>query len=46
MSKVQLFKLNYGEREVQAVADTVRSGWITMGEKTRQRELIFSELIS
>ncbi|MFH1897712.1 MAG: DegT/DnrJ/EryC1/StrS aminotransferase family protein [Candidatus Desantisbacteria bacterium] len=34
MWKIQLFKLNYDDREVQAVADVVKSGWITMGEKT------------
>lgn len=33
MWKVQLFKLNYDDREVQAVVDVVKSGWITMGEK-------------
>lgn len=35
MWKVQLFKLNYDERESQAVKDVVASGWITMGEKTK-----------
>ena len=32
--KVQLFKLNYDEQEQNAVIDTMRSGWITMGQKT------------
>ena len=32
--KVQLFKLNYDEREYGAVMDTLKSGWITMGQKT------------
>lgn len=32
--KVQLFKLNYDEREYCAVMDTLRSGWITMGQRT------------
>lgn len=32
--KVQLFKLNFDEREEQAVAQVVRSGWLTMGEQT------------
>jgi len=31
MWKVQLFKLNYDERETQAVKDVVNSGWTTMG---------------
>jgi len=32
--KVQLFKLNYDEREYSAVMDTLKSGWITMGQRT------------
>jgi dTDP-4-amino-4,6-dideoxygalactose transaminase len=32
--KVQLFKLNYDEREYSAVMETLKSGWITMGQKT------------
>ncbi len=43
MWKVQLFKLNYDERESQAVKDVVDSGWITMGEKTREFEEKFSK---
>lgn len=45
MWKVQLFKLNYDERESQAVKDVVDSGWITMGEKTKEFEAKFSELL-
>ncbi len=41
MWKIQLFKLNYDDREVDAVAETVRSGWITMGEKTAEFEKKF-----
>jgi len=40
--KVQLFKLNYDEREIQAVADTLRSGWITMGQRTLDFEAAFA----
>jgi len=43
MWKVQLFKLNYDERESQAVKDVVDSGWITMGEKTKEFEERFSK---
>jgi len=45
MWKIQLFKLNYDDREVQAVADVVNSGWITMGEKTAEFEEKFSEFL-
>jgi dTDP-4-amino-4,6-dideoxygalactose transaminase len=37
--KVQLFKLNYDQREYDAVMGTLKSGWITMG----QRSLDFEE---
>jgi dTDP-4-amino-4,6-dideoxygalactose transaminase len=43
--KVQLFKLNFDEREVSAVADVVRSGWITMGEKTAEFERAFGHFL-
>jgi dTDP-4-amino-4,6-dideoxygalactose transaminase len=36
--KVQLFKLNYDEQEYNAVLDTLKSGWITMGPKTIEFE--------
>ncbi|MBU1752548.1 DegT/DnrJ/EryC1/StrS family aminotransferase [bacterium] len=45
MWKIQLFKLNYDDREVQAVADVVKSGWITMGEKTIGFEKRFGEFL-
>ena len=31
--KVQLFKLNFDESEIEAVVETLRSGWITMGQQ-------------
>jgi len=43
MWKVQLFKLNYDERESNAIKEVVDSGWITMGEKTREFEKRFSK---
>jgi len=43
MWKVQLFKLNYDEKESQAVKEVVDSGWITMGEKTKEFENRFSK---
>jgi len=42
MWKVQLFKLNFDEQEVAAVANVVRGGWLTMGEKTQQFEAHFA----
>jgi len=41
--KVQLFKLNYDEREIQAVTETLRSGWITMGQRTLDFEAAFAK---
>jgi dTDP-4-amino-4,6-dideoxygalactose transaminase len=32
--KVQLFQLNYDDREYDAVMETLKSGWITMGQRT------------
>ena len=43
MWKVQLFKLNYDEREIQAVREVIESGWITMGERTKEFEKRFSK---
>lgn len=45
MWKVQLFKLNYDDLEIKAVADVVAGGWITMGEKTREFEAAFGEFL-
>ena len=45
MWKVQLFKLNYDEKESQAVKEVVDSGWITMGEKTKEFENKFSTIL-
>ncbi|CZE49304.1 DegT/DnrJ/EryC1/StrS family aminotransferase [Campylobacter geochelonis] len=45
MWKVQLFKLNYDKQESQAVKDVVDSGWITMGEKTKEFESNFASYL-
>jgi dTDP-4-amino-4,6-dideoxygalactose transaminase len=45
MWDVQLFELNYDHRELQAVVEVVRSGWITMGERTKCFEQSFSEFL-
>jgi len=43
--KVQLFELNYDETEVKAVEEVVRSGWLTMGMKTKSFEERFAALL-
>ncbi|MCK4441192.1 MAG: DegT/DnrJ/EryC1/StrS family aminotransferase [Sulfurovaceae bacterium] len=45
MWKVQLFKLNYDEKESKAVKDIVDSGWITMGEKSKEFENRFANIL-
>jgi len=45
MWKIQLFKLNFNEEEIKAVNETVESGWITMGQKSREFEDKFSNLL-
>ncbi|MBL7836589.1 MAG: DegT/DnrJ/EryC1/StrS family aminotransferase [Bacteroidetes bacterium] len=41
---IPLFKLNFSEDEVQAAADTIRSGWISTGPKCEELERLFTEL--
>lgn len=45
MWQVQLFKLNYDRRETEAVKEVVDSGWITMGEKSKQFEDEFAKML-
>ena len=45
MWKIQLFKLNFDEREVDAVKQTVESGWLTMGERITEFEAEFSKYL-
>ena len=45
MWKIQLFKLNFDSREVDAVQQTVESGWLTMGERTTNFESGFSNYL-
>jgi len=42
---IPLFDLNFGSEEVDAVADTIRSNWISMGEKTSKFETVFSDML-
>ncbi len=41
--KVQLFKLNFDESEIEAVVETLRSGWITMGQRALDFEAAFAK---
>lgn len=43
--KVQLFKLNYDQRETDAVAEVINSGWLTMGERTVEFEQEFANYL-
>lgn len=45
MWQVQLFELNYDHREPEVAAEVIRSGWITMGEKTKAFENAFAEFL-
>jgi len=41
MWRVQFYKINYDEREYQAVKETLDSGWLTISEKTYSFENAF-----
>jgi dTDP-4-amino-4,6-dideoxygalactose transaminase len=45
MWQVQLFQLNYNDKEPEAVKDVVEGGWITMGEKTKEFESNFAAML-
>ena len=42
--KIPLFNLNFDEREVEAVTETIRSGWISTGPKCEELEQQFVEM--
>jgi dTDP-4-amino-4,6-dideoxygalactose transaminase len=44
--KIPLFDLSFGQDELNAVADAIKSNWISMGDKTSLFEDAFSELLS
>lgn len=46
MYNIPLFDLNYDEREVQAVSDTIRSKWISMGAKCLELERAFCDMLN
>ncbi|MDA8627080.1 DegT/DnrJ/EryC1/StrS aminotransferase family protein [Pseudomonadales bacterium] len=41
MWDIQLFKLNFDDREVKAVSDVVANGWLSMGDRITQFEAGF-----
>ncbi len=43
--KVQLFKLNFDEKEAEAAKKVVSKGWLSMGEKTSEFETKFSNFL-
>tara|TARA_B100000427_G_scaffold317970_1_gene314617 strand:- start:6229 stop:7371 length:1143 start_codon:yes stop_codon:yes gene_type:complete len=45
MWDIQLFKLNFDERELKAAEKVISSGWLTMGENTRKFEENFSSFL-
>lgn len=46
MYNIPLFDLNYGIEEEQAVIETIRSKWISMGPKCQELEEKFSEALN
>lgn len=44
--KIPLFQLNFGEEEVQAVTETIRSKWISTGPKCEELENLFVEMMN
>ena len=45
MKKIPLFKPYMDDREARAVAETLRSGWITLGPKTEEFENAFAKYV-
>ena len=45
MWQVQLHKIDYDEREYNAVKEVLNSGWLTLGEKTQFFEAAFSDFL-
>ena len=45
MWRVQLHKIDYDEREYQAVKEVLDSGWLSISEKTRAFEIAFSDFL-
>jgi dTDP-4-amino-4,6-dideoxygalactose transaminase len=44
--KIPLFQLNFGEEEITAVTETIRSNWISTGPKCEEIESMFREMLN
>lgn len=44
--KIPLFDLNFGEEEIQAVVNTIRSNWISTGPKCEEFENFFASMLN
>ncbi len=44
--KIPLFKLNFGEEEIEAVTETIRSKWISTGPKCEELEKQFVDMFN
>lgn len=42
--QIPLFKLNFDEREANAAAETIKSGWISTGPKCEELEQMFTDM--
>src|SRR5436309_278233 len=45
MMRIPFYKPSIGEDEIGEVVDTLRSGWLTTGPKTKQFEMEFAEYL-
>lgn len=44
--KIPLFQLNFGEEEINAVTETIRSKWISTGPRCEELEQLFVEMFN
>ncbi|MDY0104815.1 MAG: DegT/DnrJ/EryC1/StrS family aminotransferase [Lentimicrobium sp.] len=44
--KIPLFKLNFGEEEIDAVTETIRSKWISTGPRCEELEQLFIDMFN
>lgn len=43
---ILLFRLNYGQEEIDAVTETIKSKWISMGPKNAELEELFCKMLN